>query len=325
MKEEDIRPEKLFSEHLRLCKQDVQTYFHEVQRDRIKCPACDSIGEFVFNKQGFEYECCPDCYTLFVSPRPKAEHFVKYYIESSSSKFWATTFYKETAEARREKLGKPKAAMILEAMQKYEATSHRVVDVGGGYGLFADEMQSLSGQPVLVVEPNPYFASVCREKSLQVIDKFLEDIVKEDIPSGAKAFVSFELFEHLHSPAVFLNHLERIMASGDLFLFTSLSGAGVDIQVLWENSKSVSPPHHLNFLNPNSIKILLERIGLEILEVTTPGKLDIDILFNNQEMIKDRFWSTFTASASESAKEKWQSLIADSGWSSHMMVICRKA
>jgi hypothetical protein len=37
MKEEEIRPEKLFSEHLRLCKQDAQTYFHEAQHDRIKC------------------------------------------------------------------------------------------------------------------------------------------------------------------------------------------------------------------------------------------------------------------------------------------------
>jgi hypothetical protein len=176
-----------------------------------------------------------------------------------------------------------------------------------------------------VIEPNPHFASVCREKSLQVIDKFLEDIVKEDIPSGAKAFVSFELFEHLHSPVVFLNHLERIMAPGDLFLFTTLSGTGVDIQVLWENSKSVSPPHHLNFLNPNSIKVLLERVGLETLEVITPGKLDVDILVNNQGLIKDHFWRTFIASASEAVKEQWQGLIAESGWSSHMMVICRKA
>ena len=56
MKEEDIRPEKIFSEHLRLCKEDAQTYFQEVQRERIKCPACDSIGELAFEKQGFEYE-----------------------------------------------------------------------------------------------------------------------------------------------------------------------------------------------------------------------------------------------------------------------------
>ncbi len=324
MKEEDIRPEKIFSEHLRLCKQDVQTYFTNVERERIKCPACDSDGEFAFNKQSFEYEHCPNCQTLFVSPRPKAEYFVKYYIESSSSKYWATTFYKETAEVRKEKLWKPKAKMILEAMQKYEATHNKVIDVGGGYGLFAGEMESLSGQPVLVIEPNPYFASVCREKSFQVVEKFLEDIDKESLPSGAKAFVSFELFEHLHSPSAFLNQLEKIMMPGDLFIMTTLSGTGVDIQVLWEESKSVVPPHHLNFLNPKSIEILLGRIGLEVMEVTTPGKLDMDILANSQDKIKDRFWRVFSELADDKMKDQWQQLVASSGWSSHMMVICQK-
>ena len=43
------------------------------------------------------------------------------------------------------------------------------------------------------------------------------------------------------------------MSAGDLFIFITLSSTGVDIQGLWENSKSVSPPHHLNFFNPYSI------------------------------------------------------------------------
>jgi hypothetical protein len=94
--------------------------------------------------------------------------------------------------------------------------------------------------------------------------------------------------------------------------------------VLWENSKSVYPPHHLNFLNPNSSKILLERVGLDALEVITLGKLDVDILINNQGLIKDNFGRIFIASASEAVKEQWQDLIAKSGWSSHMLGICRK-
>ena len=43
--------------------------------------------------------------------------------------------------------------MILEAVQKYGAVGHMVIDIGGGYGLFAGEMENLSGQPVLVIEP----------------------------------------------------------------------------------------------------------------------------------------------------------------------------
>jgi 2-polyprenyl-3-methyl-5-hydroxy-6-metoxy-1,4-benzoquinol methylase len=324
MKEAEIRPKNLFADYLALCEQDTYTYFADARRDYGRCPACDASGDPAFSKHGFEYELCPNCYTLFVNPRPAAEAFAKYYTESPSSKFWATTFYKETAAARREKLWKPKARSIRDALERYHAVTHAVIDIGGGYGLFAEEMRELSGQTITVIEPAPHLAEVCREKTLPVIEKFLEQVEVGDLPPGRKAFVSFELFEHLHSPAAFLDHLKELMRVGDLLIFTTLSGAGVDIQALWQDSKSVSPPHHLNFLNPVSIRNLLERLGLQVLEVTTPGKLDVDILVNNQAYIKDRFWRTFVASASEEAKQQWQNLIAASGWSSHMMVTCRK-
>ena len=115
------------------------------------------------------------------------------------------------------------------------------------------------------------------------------------------------------------------MNSGDLFIFTTLSGTGVDIQALWKDSKSVSPPHHLNFLNPYSMRLLMGSVGFEPLKITTPGKLDIDILSNNHSQIKDRFWRTFISYASNSEKERLQSFIAETGLSSHMMVCCRKA
>ena len=36
---------------------------------------------------------------------------------------------------------------------------------------------------------------------------------------------------------------------------------------------------------------------------------DIDILVNNKENIKDRFWETFLKIADESQKQKWQDTI----------------
>lgn len=324
MKEEEIRPQKIFDEYLRLAKQDTETYFGGVEKVIGTCPACETVGEPAFVKFGFTYETCPKCLSLFVNPRPVVEAFSRYYTESPSSQFWATTFYKETAEARREKLWKPKARLIRETLERYAATNHTLVDIGGGFGLFAEEIRNICGQAPVVIEPGPHLAAVCREKSLPVIQKFLEEVVTADLPVGPKAFVSFELFEHLHDPATFLRQLNGLMTTGDLFIFTTLSGSGVDIQALWEDSKSVTPPHHLNFLNPRSVTLLLTRLGFENLAVTTPGKLDIDILINNRAAIKDRFWQTFVATATDAEKAAWQEMIATTGWSSHMMVVCRK-
>lgn len=201
-----------------------------------------------------------------------------------------------------------------------------IVDIGGGYGLFSEEIRTLLvGVGPVVIEPAPHLAEVCRSKNLLVIEKFLEDVTPSDLPAGPRAFVSFELFEHLHDPENFLICLNKLMASGDMFIFSTLSGVGVDIQVLWENSKSVMPPHHLNFFNPHSIAILLERCGFDSVEISTPGALDIDILMNNRHLIKDRFWRSLVNNSTDAERQHWQDFISYSGKSSHMMVVARKS
>ena len=114
------------------------------------------------------------------------------------------------------------------------------------------------------------------------------------------------------------------MQPGDLFMFTTLSGTGVDIQVLWENSKAISPPHHLNFFNPASVEYLQERLNFSDVIVKTPGKRDVDILCNNRKFIRERFGQTFIAKASESVKDQRQELITSTGLSFHMMFNCRE-
>jgi hypothetical protein len=325
MKEEEIRPQAIFDEYLRLAAADTVTYFTDAEQVSGNCPACGAHGGPAISKHGFAYELCPDCQTLYVNPRPVATAFAKYYTEAPSSKYWATTFYRETASARREKLWKPKANAVAGLLKRYAGCDKCIiVDVGGGYGLFAEEIRGLLRTDPVVIEPAPHLAAVCREKGLWVVEKFLEDVLTSDLPVGQRAFVSFELFEHLHDPALFLKHLHQLMVSGDMFVFTTLSGTGVDIQALWEDSKSIMPPHHLNFFNPHSIRTLLARCGFESLDVSTPGKLDIDILVNNRHLIKDRFWKTLVSRSSEAERHKWQDFISASGWSSHMMIVCRK-
>ena len=323
---QEIRPKTIFDEYLKLAKQDCLIYFKDSENTTINCPACDQQGEYAFRKDNFNYANCSHCETLYVNPRPSIENFFQYYKESESSKYWASTFYKKTAEARYEKIWKPKARIIKNTLLNYDALNSILIDIGSGYGVFAEAMRELTEQPMLLIEPAPHLAAICRTKGFSVIDKFLEEInpIDLDLVTARKTFVCFELFEHLHNPMKFLNVLNQLMNTNDLFIFTTLSSTGLDIQVLWEHSKAVSPPHHLNFFNPSSIKLLLERTNFEVLEITTPGQLDIDILEKNQNQIQDRFWKTFINQASVSQKEKMQEIIAAQGFSSHMMIVCSK-
>ena len=114
------------------------------------------------------------------------------------------------------------------------------------------------------------------------------------------------------------------MSKKDLFIFTTLSSTGADILTLWNNSRSVSPPHHINFFNPKSIEIFLKKHKFKIIDISTPGKIDIDILNNDKSLIKDRFSKNFLPQANKIDKAKMQNLISDTNFSSHMMVVCKK-
>lgn len=324
--EEEIRPEKIFNEYLELTNKDVIAFFENSERKEIACPACGEFGDEWATKSGFSYKKCNHCLSIYVSPRPVKEAFDAYYTDSPSTKFWATTFYKVTEAARREKLWKPKAQLIKELIQLFEKEIKidYVIDIGGGYGVFDEEIRMIMDIKPVVIEPSVHLANICRQRGLQVIEKFMEDIKPNELPAGRKCYVSFELFEHLHDPSLFLTTVLNCMNKGDLFIFTTLSGIGLDIQVLGEHAKALSPPHHLNFMNPKSTRLLLEKIGFEVLQTKTPGKLDVDILKNNQQYIKDEFWKNILSYSSEAELTAIQEFIANAGLSSHMMITCRK-
>jgi hypothetical protein len=252
--------------------------------------------------------------------------FNSYYTDSPSTKFWATTFYKDTEAARREKLWKPKAQMIKDRIKLYEENDpvRYIIDIGGGYGVFDEEIKNIMDIDAIIIEPSVHLAKICREKGLSVVEKFMEEIQPGELPDGRKCYVSFELFEHLHDATVFLETVFNNMKKNDLFIFTTLSSMGIDIQLLGEHAKALSPPHHLNFLNPKSVSSLLEKNGFTVLEAITPGKLDIDILRKNQQYIKDPFWKNVIDYSSEKELSDLQDFISKSGLSSHMMITSTK-
>ena len=194
----------------------------------------------------------------------------------------------------------------------------------GGYGVFDEEIKNIMDIETVVIEPSVHLAKICRHKGLQVVEKFMEEIEMGELPKGRKCYVSFELFEHLHDPNIFLKTLFENMKSEDLFIFTTLSGMGIDIQLLRGYSKALSPPHHLNFMNPRSVANLLVKHGFEVVEAKTPGKLDMDILSKNKSLVTDPYWKKLLDYMDKSDLEKMQLAISELGLSSHMMITCKK-
>jgi 2-polyprenyl-3-methyl-5-hydroxy-6-metoxy-1,4-benzoquinol methylase len=330
MKEEEIRPKAIFDRYLELAREDTVTFFsNKDDFDNISCPACETDDADVqFEKEGFTYVLCKNCGTLYANPRPGFEIIQQYYKNSKSTKYWAEHFYKDTEEQRREKIFRPRAIKISEFIKNNFINKPEVfVDIGAGYGAFLEEIKKLNAvNNIIAIEPSDDLAGICREKGFQVIQSPLEK-VGGILRNKVSIATSFELFEHLHDPKQFLSGVREILSENGYFILTTLNIEGFDLQVLWEKSHSISPPHHLNFFNLNSIEYLLQNSGFKVVKKTTPGYLDVDIVKNAyKDGIRkgDRFTQHLIEKSDDDTLEKFQGFLRENKLSSHMCIIARK-
>ena len=263
MKEVDIRPKTIFEEYLRLSAQDAAAMLSDAfgQFVDILCPACEfGKREDYCQKNGFMIKRCLDCGSIFCSPRPAIDQLQRFYMNSASSRFWAEQFLPMVVEARREKLFKPKAKQIYDLLSSRGAQPQNICDVGAGHGLLLEELQKFWSKAVLsAIEPGRESAAVCRQKGFKVLEKMVEEA--QEWHESADLVTCFEVIEHVFNPKNFVASIYGLVKKGGFCLITGLGGDGFDIQVLGGNSRSIFPPHHLNFMSIRGLEKFFKNVG----------------------------------------------------------------
>lgn len=326
MKENDIRPAHIFEEYLRLSSLDTERFFDSERREEIPCPACGS-GRTApsFVKRGFGYSQCVDCATLYQTPRPYLEQFEQFYRDSASSNYWAEVFFPTVLEKRRDLIFSSRVIQIRALCEQAGFIPSTLMDVGAGYGLLLEEWRKVDPSTrLLAVEPSKRLAEVCRSKGIEVLETLAEQAQAwEEL---GQLVTCFEVLEHVHDPAHFVRCLYRLASPNGYVVVGCLGVEGFDIQVLWERSKSISPPHHINFLSIRGFEALFKRVGFAEVKVITPGKLDVDIVknaFSDSTVEEHRFTRTLLHRGEETLKA-FQHFLAMNRLSSHVWVIARK-
>ncbi len=328
MKEAEIRPQAIFEEYLKLSAQDAETMLLDGSEQfvDILCPACESRNRKDYcRKNGFTIKQCVDCGSIFCSPRPAMNQLQQFYMNSSSSKFWVQEFLPAVMEARREKLFRPKAKQIHDLLLSRGFQPKSICDVGAGHGLLLEELQRFWDKAALyAIEPGQESAAICRKKGFKVLEKMVEEAHEWSVL--VDLVTCFEVIEHVFNPKNFIASIYRLVKKGGFCLITGLGGDGFDIQTLGAKSRSIFPPHHLNFMSVRGLEQLFTNVGFFHVEVTTPGKLDVDIVKNaaQEQDVEIPLVIQTILNRGESACEQLQEYLVEHKLSSHVWILACK-
>ncbi|MFH1843259.1 MAG: class I SAM-dependent methyltransferase, partial [bacterium] len=132
----------------------------------------------------------------------------------------------------------------------------------------------------------------------------------------------------LFDPLAFVTACRDQLTPGGLLVLTCPNGLGFDVATLGEVADTVTP-EHLNYFNPQSLALLMQRGGLELLEVFTPGKLDAEIvrkkvLAGQFALDGQPFLQRVLFDEWEQLGEPFQRFLADNGLSSHQWLVARR-
>jgi 2-polyprenyl-3-methyl-5-hydroxy-6-metoxy-1,4-benzoquinol methylase len=327
LKVDDIRPHAFAKEHRRALDEDVRWLADRISAFvEVVCPACGgSHHRPLYGKYGLRHVLCAFCGTQYVSPRPPPELLAEFYERSAVYRFWSDTIYPSSSAARREHIFRPRARMVDELCTREGISGGTLVEIGAAYGLFCEEVRDLGRfDHIVAVEPVPTLAAVCREKGFDVVQSAVE---RAALVGPVDVACSFEVIEHLFSPFEFLTGMFALLRSGGHVMVSCPNIQGFDTLVLGARSDTVDH-EHLNYYSPASLRLLAERVGFERVSVTTPGRLDVEIIATalREGLLSAVELGPFLSKVvtAPSLGAAFQQFLAGSGLSSSMLLVARK-
>jgi 2-polyprenyl-3-methyl-5-hydroxy-6-metoxy-1,4-benzoquinol methylase len=232
----------------------------------IPCNVCDSSdSENLYEIAGYSIVKCKKCDLVFVSNQPTSEELKKFYNERFHSEEWYNKFpqlgnFNYFSKTNREKEG---FASYINDIKKYKSTG-KIIDIGCGDGWLLKHAMDF-GFDVYGVEPSINAFKEAKKR----LDENIFNSVLEDMCFDSNFFdiaISIGTIEHIKKPFLLLNEINRILKKDGLLV---LQTPNID-SYLAKHQKAkwdqFTPPGHLYYFSPKTLKRLLEKAGFKILK-----------------------------------------------------------
>lgn len=318
----DVKPDALLAQYVSLLEADIARFFPTSARVAVPCPGCGGTQvRPAFQRLGMEYGECAECRSLFVSSRPGADAVAAFYRDSAAEQFWRNELSRLTAVKRRQKIIGPRLDWVIDSTQEHLPAAARLADLGTSQAAMVEALASLDRfRRKTLVEPLVATGS----PQVEVCDRPLTEMDAGSLD----VLLLFEAVDRAASPDTLLQAANRALDKGGLCFITTILGSGFDLQVLWDRADGVLPPDRLNLLSVEGWESLLARNGFEVLEFSTPGMFDLDVVSRaaaaDPALPLPRFVSTLLERRGPAERRSFQEFLQGALLSSYGRICARR-
>ncbi|OGQ05122.1 MAG: hypothetical protein A2W61_06290 [Deltaproteobacteria bacterium RIFCSPLOWO2_01_44_7] len=258
----------------------------------------------------FEYFRCEASGSLFLADLPEPDIWADLLREVSRYRDSSKTFHQEIRPSRAENVLKPKLTWIKNVLRLHNIQNASILEV----------VTPPSDLTPFLKKCN-YFGEVL------TVDE--SDLLKQETIRNHAFHTALllESLDRIYDPKNLLQVTSQHLKKGGLIFVTALVSSGFDMMLLQEKNIYLFPPDRTNCFSRKGLEQLLEKSGFELLEVSTPGILDVEIVKAHLKQGASISLSTFERALLDAPEEvcnDFQAFLQKSELSSFARIVGRK-
>lgn len=275
---------------------------------------------------------CQVCGSEAVNPVPSEEALADYY-NNGKCNILLDELYRSRSKKETNFITDDRVEVVLDLIDKIDSEVVNILEIGCSSGAFLSKLKYFIGKRSphrkvklagIDIDGNAIEQSV--DPQLDLTNANAETYVKS-VSERYDIILHFELIEHLVDPFGFMTSLYELLKSDGVMFFSTPNGDGLEMLAAGYNdfrllAHSIFPPMHLNAFSVSNISHFAIRSGFKVVDVSTPGKLDMDMLSLCKNEIDDGL--KLVSALGESEKGVIQYLVSYLRGSSHMRCILGK-
>lgn len=259
---DSVKPLDGLLRYRQFCLEATRRVLATGRRPRPRSPVGEAALEPFGTIDGLTYLRCPESGNLFLAEVSDPSSWAGLLQEVSRQRFSPHGFYPGLAQSRTDHVYAPKLEWIQDTLRLQGVERPAMLEAATPPSTFTH-----------LLKESRLFADVVMADEMALAHGQADGMGRT-----FQAAILLESVDRVDDPVGLVREVGQRLEDGGLLFVTALVCSGFDIAVLGLHNLYLYPPDRTNSFSLNGLSALLTRAGFSLVEVSTPGVLDVEVV-----------------------------------------------